>query len=131
MRFSVLLLLGIILFLASEILLVLFGLVKVYFVLFVPVFVSSSAISILPIIFFLIPLLAGILGSSRISYPNVRESNFPPREERTGTHETKYGGLVMIGPIPIIFGKGIDSRILIILALVAIALMIIWFILAK
>jgi uncharacterized protein (TIGR00304 family) len=131
MRFSVLLLLGIILFLASEILLVLFGLVKVYFVLFVPVFVSSSAISILPIIFFLVPLLAGILGSSRISYPNVRESNFPPREEHTGTHETKYGGLVMIGPIPIIFGKGIDSRILIILALVAIALMIIWFILAK
>ena len=45
--------------------------------------------------------------------------------------ESKVGGFVMIGPIPILFGKGMSERVLIALAVIMLALIISWIILTK
>jgi len=37
----------------------------------------------------------------------------------------------MIGPIPIVFGKGISGKVLIILAAIMLLLIIAWFVLSK
>ncbi|MEM0134561.1 MAG: DUF131 domain-containing protein [Thermoplasmatales archaeon] len=119
------------LFVVSEAVLAYYGFVKVYIVLFIPVFVFSSAIAFAPLLFFLIPVLYSIRSSKdTLQYYGLGTENLGGKVIQNRS-ETKFGGILMIGPIPIVFGKGISGRILIILATIMLILIIAWFILSK
>jgi len=130
-KYTVALLVAILLFIGSEALLVYFGLVKIYFVAFIPVFVSSSAFSLVPLLFFLIPVLFLFRGIRKYTLfePEVSQTSTenPPRAKK----DIAYGGFLMIGPVPILFGKGMSYRILIIIAVLMTALIVYWFIFSK
>ncbi|MFQ6088985.1 MAG: DUF131 domain-containing protein [Candidatus Methanofastidiosia archaeon] len=69
-------------------------------------FEKLIALGILLIFFGMLLVVLGILFSS-------------------GEGEVKGGGIVMIGPIPIIFGN--DKRLVLLMGLIAIVLMALWF----
>jgi uncharacterized protein (TIGR00304 family) len=119
------------LFICSEALLIHLGLVKIYFIVFIPVFVSSSALSLVPLLLFLIPVLLFFFGGRQNT--GFEEAREPTSTERSPHAKggIKYGGFLMIGPIPILFGRGISSRILMIMAILMVILIVSWFIFAK
>ena len=119
-----------VLFIGSESLLAYQGYVRVFFVLFVPVFVSSSPISFAPLLFFLIPVLISLKENSG-DRPYQYHGNMAETSKPKTQRESKIGGFVMIGPIPILFGKGMSGRVLIALAVIMLALIISWIILTK
>lgn len=131
MRPTVPFLVSILLFVASEAALVYMGVVKVYFILFIPVFASSSIFSLAPLLFFLIPLVYYFRTLNE--YREDQWVSQPPGGDWRGESkkDVKYGGLVMIGPVPILFGKGISNKVLLILAILMILLIIAWFVFAK
>lgn len=122
--------LSILLFLVSEIVLVYLGVEKLYFVFFIPVFYSSSLLSLLPLLVFLIPFLLVLKGGES---PRKMEywSDYNSKQEVRTEKNTSYGGLVMIGPVPILFGKGASGRVLVFFAILMAILIIVWFIFAK
>lgn len=119
------------LFVISEGILAFYGIVKIYLVFFIPVFVSSSFWSFLPLLFFLIPF-AAVLFSTRdggnIDSGKFRHEYVPDENQKRGT---SVAGIVMIGPFPIIFGKNVDRKILIILILLVLILIASWLLLSK
>jgi|GEM_PF-624264 uncharacterized protein (TIGR00304 family) len=138
-------LVSIFLFILSEIILFLLGFIKVYFVLFIPVFVSTSPISLIPLALFFIPIIVLFLsflhgnrdtsGREESYYP-WEERNFRGEEKAGGEQEMEkgkasYGGLLMIGPVPIVFGKGVSEKALIALVILVMIIMIIWFLFAR
>ncbi|MCL4447843.1 MAG: DUF131 domain-containing protein [Thermoplasmatales archaeon] len=131
MRIYTSFLIALLLFIGSEALLAYFGYVRMYLVFFIPVFVSQTPLAFAPLLFFLFPLI--------LSFRRVEESNQPEgwdaRHQTTGSPQqgsgTKIGGIVMIGPVPIVFGKGVSGRVLIILAVIMLILIISWFVLSK
>ncbi|MGC8562532.1 MAG: TIGR00304 family membrane protein [Thermoplasmata archaeon] len=118
-------------FVASEAILAYYGYVKIFVIFFIPVFVSSSIFAFLPLLFFLIPVLFSLRpNEDTYRYYVPGTENLESNVERQ-KNETKFGGIVMIGPIPIVFGKGISGRVLIILATIMLILIIAWFVLSK
>ncbi|MEM0073888.1 MAG: DUF131 domain-containing protein [Thermoplasmatales archaeon] len=129
---------SILLFLISEVILYLFGFIKIYYFFFIPIFASNSVLSLIPLIFFILPILIFFLfvrsGTKRIENAPPDYFSFGKEDERAEVpKETKsgFGGLVMIGPIPIVFGKGISERALIILVILMLLIIFLWFLLAK
>ncbi|MEM0138197.1 MAG: DUF131 domain-containing protein [Thermoplasmatales archaeon] len=95
-------------------------------------------LSLVPLIFFILPVLIFYLsvgsGTKRIENVPPDYFSFGKENERTeGSKEKKssYGGLIMIGPVPIVFGKGISERTLIILVILMLLILFIWFLFAK
>lgn len=125
-------LLGFLLFTLSEIILICLGVVKVYFFLFIPIFISSSPLSIIPFIFFIIPFIL-MFSANRREYraenlnPNEFNYTFDGKSER----EVKYGGFLFIGPIPIVFGKGMNKRTLIILIIIMLVIMVLFILFSR
>jgi uncharacterized protein (TIGR00304 family) len=120
-----------VLFIGSEALLAYLGYVQVYFIVFFPVFVSTSALALAPLLFFLLPLLSSLRPRTEsYSYEEFEADEKGTERSRLKT-DTKFGGFLMIGPVPIIFGKGLSGKVLIILALLMIVLIISWFIFTK
>lgn len=122
-------LLALLLFLVSEFLLVYEGIVKIYFIFFIPVFVSSSFISLIPFLLFLIPFFVAFTRTGSPSYEQF-QGNVARETEGHKQRNVSYGGLLMVGPVPVIFGKGISPKILITLVALAVVLIIIWLIFA-
>ncbi|MEM0141635.1 MAG: DUF131 domain-containing protein [Thermoplasmatales archaeon] len=137
-RLYVLPAISIVLFIASEVVLLFLGLVKIYYFFFIPVFVSSSALSLIPLIFFLIPIVVLFISlktndakgkSEHFDFsPYEKEYYSSPKDAKTSSG---YGGVIMIGPIPIVFGKGISERGLIALVILAVLIIVIWLLLAR
>ena len=120
-----------VLFVVSEAYLAYFGYVKIYVIFFIPVFVSSSIVAFLPLLFFLLPVIYSLRSvDESYSYYFPGKENHEENLERQ-RNETRFGGVVMIGPIPIVFGKGISGKVLIILAAIMLLLIIAWFVLSK
>ncbi len=122
---------ALVLFIGSEALLVYFGYVKLYLVLFIPVFVSTSPIAFAPLLFFIIPLLYPFFGFRKSKSNEYSEFSYQRADEHLEKGNTKFGGIVMIGPIPIVFGKGISGKVLAVLAIIMLILIIAWFVLSK
>ncbi len=122
---------AVVLFVTSEALLVYYGFVKIYFIIFIPVFVSSSFLSLLPLLFFLVPFALSLISSRKeFGYAGIEGNSQQPSETRKGGRSV-IGGVVMIGPIPIIFGKNINWKILITLVAIALIFIVAWFVLSK
>lgn len=122
---------ALVLFIGSEALLVYLGYVKLYLVLFIPVFVSTSPIAFVPLLFFIIPLLYPFIGFRKSNSHEYSEFSYQGADEHPEKRDTKFGGIVMIGPIPIVFGKGISGKVLAVLAIIMLILIIAWFVLSK
>ncbi|AKA48452.1 hypothetical protein IX51_04355 [uncultured archaeon] len=86
-----------------------------------PFFVSNNALSLIPLVFILSGfLLMFTAPAERISRQGKEEQEHYPETEK---ENRKFGGLVMIGPIPIIFVN--DRKIIYILAGVAAAILLV------
>ncbi len=113
---------GIILFILSQIILLFLGIEKLYFVFFIPVFVSSSPLSVIPFLLLIIPILISFF-EGQISVEKNEFQGFMQNDiNQTKSKEVNYGGILLIGPIPIIFGKGMSRKVLIILIVLMIAI---------
>ncbi len=115
---------GIMLFILSQIILLLLGIEKLYFVFFIPVFVSSSPLSIIPFLLLIIPIFISFFGGQISVEKNEFQGFFQNDINQTKSKEVNYGGFLLIGPIPIIFGKGVSRKVLIILIVLMIAITI-------
>ena len=71
------------------------------------------------------------LKENRGDQPYQYQGNMAETSQPKTQRESKVGGFVMIGPIPILFGKGISGRTLIAIAVIMLALIISWIILTK
>ena len=123
---------GFLLFILSEIILIYLGIVKVYFFLFVPIFISSSPLSIIPFIFFIIPFILVFSANWKGYQAEDGSSNkvnytYDAKPEK----EVNYGGFLFIGPIPIIFGKGMNRKTLYILIIVMLVMMILFILFSR
>lgn len=90
----------------------------------VPIVFASNAAMVLPLLIFTVILIAIIIILMLLSRFNVRESfEFEKTIEKfeVPKQEKKFGGIVLIGPLPIIFG---DAKIAIFASLIAIVLMV-------
>lgn len=104
----------------------LFGVVHVGIFLIFPFFISSSPLSIIPfamivsgiLLMFMVP----IRDSERGREPSDQSALLKDHREEKGR---KYGGLIMIGPIPIIFGN--DRKVMYVLAAIAAVILLILF----
>ncbi len=113
---------GIILFILSQIILLFLGIEKLYFVFFIPVFVSSSPLSVIPFLLLIIPIFISFF-EGQISVEKNEFQGFMQNDiNQTKSKEVNYGGILLIGPIPIIFGKGMSRKVLIILIVLMIAI---------
>ncbi len=119
------------LFVTSEAVLAYYGYVKIYLVFFIPVFVSSSALSFAPLLFFLVPFAFFLYSGKWESHYERTGYEDQPIPETPQNKTSGIGGIVMIGPIPIIFGKGISGKVLITLVIIALVLIVTWFLLSK
>jgi len=98
------------------------GLIGLYLVVIVPVLTSESAFGALP----LLAVFAGIVlmafgptfGEGQL---NDQAEGGPKAENRATRDRTKIGGVVLIGPIPILFGS--DRRMTLIAAAVVITML--------
>ncbi len=122
---------AVVLFIGSEALFVYLGYVKLYLVLFIPVFVSTSPIAFAPLLFFIIPLIYPFIGFRKNNSREYSEFSYQKADKQPEKRDTKFGGIVMIGPIPIVFGKGISCKVLAVLAIIMLILIIAWFVLSK
>lgn len=116
---------SLILFIAAESYLIYEGVVKVFFIFFIPVFVSSSAISLAPLLLFLIPFLVSLRRIEFTSYGNSINDIYQNKTD-VKNKNVSYGGFLMIGPVPIIFSRGMSSRALAVLIIFAIIIMGAW-----
>jgi uncharacterized protein (TIGR00304 family) len=103
------------------------GMTRFYLVLIVPVFASDN-------IFGMLPLLAVFIGITLIAFaPTFDRANWDVAEmdgtenhhERADRGRSKFGGVVMIGPIPILFGS--DKKMTLVaaaLAIIVLAIMV-------
>lgn len=97
------------------------GIVRAGVFIIFPFFVSNNALSLIPLVFILSGfLLMFTAPAERISRQGKEEQEHYPETEK---ENRKFGGLVMIGPIPIIFVN--DRKIIYILAGVAAAILLV------
>ncbi len=102
------------LFIISEFLIIFLGYGKVaYFIIF-PIFYSSNAISLIPLIFiflmFFIPFMVLSKGSNDAEKENwYYQDNTIEKTEKS--EDSSFAGFIFIGPLPIVFGKNIDKKI--------------------
>ncbi len=89
---------------------------QVYLLLFIPVYVGTGAVGMLGILVVFIGFLLASLGSAWRGLPvpvaPAPEPASPPDvavPPATMAPPAKYGGVVMLGPIPIVFGS--DARV--------------------
>jgi uncharacterized protein (TIGR00304 family) len=101
------------------------GLTRFYLVVIVPVFTSDSLLGMLP----LLAIFAGIvlMALAPAFYPDdedgKRTEDNMTGGPRNGVNRPKVGGVVLIGPIPILFGT--DKRTTLIAAGLAIMILVI------
>lgn len=70
-----------------------------------------------------------LYGSMSDNYTDVPESAIEDRTDHSSRSNVKGGGVIMIGPIPIIFGS--DRKSAEIAIILAIVLMLLWFLFIK
>ena len=104
------------------------GLISFSLVVIIPVLTSDSALGSLPLLLifagFLILALGPALGEDG---SEEAEDTVDAGAERTGAARPKFGGVVLIGPIPIVFGSdGRTALIAAAIAIVILALVILW-----
>ncbi len=115
------------LFAITEVILIYLGIVKLSFFIFIPIFVSSSPVSIIPFIVFIIPfILIFSTAWKGEQNENVNSEEVYSRFNGKRQKEVNYGGFLFIGPVPIIFGKGMSKKTLYILIIVMILIMILF-----
>jgi uncharacterized protein (TIGR00304 family) len=103
-------------------LLSLFGLVSVGLFIIFPFFISTNPISALPIILIIVGFLFLFIGPFLLSVNNLEDDK---RAEMNSVEKKGFGGLIMIGPIPIVFGN--NRKIVYTLLGVAIVIIILVF----
>ncbi|MEM0203192.1 MAG: DUF131 domain-containing protein [Archaeoglobaceae archaeon] len=88
----------------------------------IPIVFASEFAMVLPMLIFAIALVAILILLSHLSAREILELEKAPQVGfETKKPEKKFGGIVLIGPLPIIFG---DARIAIFASLIAIVLMV-------
>ncbi len=125
-----------ILFFLSEIIIILAGYGKAAFFLIFPIFYSTSPVALIPLIFilmmFILPFLMFYGGQNPNNYgiPTYEsEAIIYDDNEIKRKSDSSFGGFLLIGPIPIIFGKNMDKRILYLMIAIIIIFMIIYLLL--
>lgn len=101
-----------------------FGQGKIMLFFFIPVFYGAGIFAFLGILCIIASVL--LMFYSITSFSGIEEEYLPVKQER----KVKGGGIVFIGPVPIIFGS--DTKvwyIMFILALIVIGMMILFWIL--
>ena len=104
---------------------------QVHLVLVFPVFTGTGLVSIAGILLIAVGMFLGFLSFAQIPLvwiskrtpagPALPEPTpASPPEPHTGTTAKKFGGVVFLGPIPIVFGS--DTRVSRIMLLLAIAM---------
>lgn len=100
--------------------LAIFGLVRAGIFIIFPFLISTNPLALIP--FFMI--LAGFVLLAIPPFRGYKEGwDSPGNHDEGGKEEKKFGGLILIGPIPIIFGN--DRRIVYILAAIAAVIILI------
>ncbi len=78
---------------------------EVSLVLIFPVFSGSSAMFMLGTALIVLGFMTGFFMMVRNQMDTIRAGDYPAEDGISRPAETKYGGVVMIGPIPIAFGS--------------------------
>jgi uncharacterized protein (TIGR00304 family) len=104
------------------------GLISFSLVVIIPVLTSNSALGSLPLLVifagFLLLVLGPALGEDG---SEMTEDAADPGAEGTRAARSRFGGVVLIGPIPIVFGSdGRTALIAAAIAIVILALVILW-----
>lgn len=99
------------------------GLIKFYLVVIVPVLTSDNALGSLPLLTIFAGIILMALGSAfgEDDQDVTRPGEHANVEDRPNEGRTKVGGVVLIGPIPILFGS--DKRMTLIAAALAIMIL--------
>lgn len=88
----------------------------------IPIVFASEFAMVLPMLIFAIALVAVFVFLSYLSTREIPEfEKVPQIEFEARKPEKKFGGIVLIGPLPIIFG---DAKIAIFASLIALVLML-------
>lgn len=95
-------------------------------VLFIPVFYGSGLFAFLGVLCIMAAILLAFFGfATQMGTENFEDTQEPQRSQPTGSRPKKSirgGGVVLIGPIPIIFGS--DTKTALVLVVLAIVLII-------
>ncbi|MBU1158310.1 MAG: DUF131 domain-containing protein [Candidatus Thermoplasmatota archaeon] len=78
---------------------------EVSLVLIFPVFSGSSGLFMLGTALIVLSFMTGFFVMVRSQIDTVQAGDYPARKGISRPAETKYGGVVMVGPVPIAFGS--------------------------
>jgi uncharacterized protein (TIGR00304 family) len=81
------------------------GLVKFYLVVIVPVLTSDNALGMLPLLAVFAGVVLMTVGPAFGNFDMPDAAKSANVDERPNKDRTKIGGVVLIGPIPILFGS--------------------------
>jgi len=97
------------------------GEADVSLVIIFPVFSGSSALFLLGVVLVILSFLAGfaMLATGQVEMDKHGPRPLGPERTVSAERGTKYGGVVLIGPIPIAFGS--DKRIATLMLLIGVA----------
>ena len=97
------------------------GLIRFYLVVIVPVLSSDNALGSLPLLAIFAGIVLMTIGPGFADDGPDQAGGSASPLERTNEGRTKVGGVVLIGPIPILFGS--DRKMALLAAAVAITLL--------
>ena len=100
------------------------GEADVSLVLIFPVFSGSGPLFLLGVLLMVASFIAvfALIASGQVDTGLGQGAQDQARPESTSTRKTKYGGVVLIGPVPIAFGS--DKRIALIMLVIGVAIAI-------
>lgn len=123
------------LFAVSEIVLIYYGLARVYFFFIIPVFVSTSPLSVVPFLLLLLPFMLAFISVSRHREEDQWTERSPQDRTMPSSENPKrdvnYGGFIMIGPVPILFGNRVSKSLLYILMALMVIIMALFIIFSR
>ncbi len=101
-------------------------------VLIFPVLSGSSAVFLLGVLLIFLSFVVGfaMIAKSGIIPPEMQESSVPTKQADNTERRTEFGGVVLIGPIPIAFGSNKKVALVMLVIGIAAALLMVGLLLA-
>ena len=118
---------GLLLILLGFIILLIMGLdgfLQVGLLLFIPFIISTSPFAVIPFIMIFAGFVLTFMSVPKIRRPYLPDDNSEAPEEKN----SRIGGFIMIGPIPIIFGN--DKKLIYISLAVAVGIIVLYLLFA-
>ena len=110
---------------------VIYGEIEVGFILIFPFLAGSGLFAFLGFLLFFIAMILFMFGFVNLSTetPGFVKQDFYPDDIEPKKAQVKGGGIILIGPIPIVFGS--NWKIAVFLMILAVVLMVIIYLFAK